>query len=707
MGMTIFTITATVVAILLSVTSTSIALADWRTRRRHARAAESGNALSAAAAGVATLPAVHGTRTKATSWRMPRRAKLLAVLALGLFVVTVAAAYFVGWRPGRVTEKDSMVVADFVNQTKDPLFNDSLKQALKVDLQQSPYLNILSDSRVVHTLGLMGRAAGEPLTANVAREVCLRSNSKAMISGSIANLGEQYVIGLNVTNCANGDALASEQARARGKENVLDALDSAVTRLRGRLGESLASVKSHGAPIALVTTSSLPALQAYSLGLRLESAQGSAAAIPHFEEAIRLDPNFAMAYVALGSMQADLGHEEAAAQNMRKAFELRNRVSERERPRVESSYYDTMLWNLDKAIPVYKEWIETYPRDPAPHSSLGIIYDIEGQYDVALQEAQQALALNPDEGGYYTNLANVQISLGELSDAESTLQKMRSHGLKVEQAAISEYQLAFLQGKRDPFSTLPEAGSADFETALLLQATTASYYGRRKTARELLARVSENDLSHGDKDGAAAAVALGAVFEALVEDDEQARKEALRALDLSSFKDVQVLGSFALALSGDGANAQAAFVGLRQKWAEDSVVNYYWYPAVQAATAMRRSDPQAALKILQSARYDFGQVTPPMFVGSACPPYLRGLVFLMLGQADAAANEFKTVLGRQSVTVNFPTGALAQLGLARALLASHDVAGAKAAYEKFFLLWKDADADIPLLQKARAEYAGI
>ena len=606
-----------------------------------------------------------------------------------------------------LTDKDTIVLGEFLNKTGDSVFDDTLKQGLSVQLEQSPFLDLVSERRVNETLKLMGRPAGDRLTPEVAREVCERTGSTTMVTGSIAGLGSQYVIGLKAVNCNTGDVLVEAQEQAAGKEAVLKALDAAAVSMRSKLGESLSSVQKYAAPLEEATTPSLEALKAYSLGVKTGNAKGSAPALPFFKRAVELDPNFAMAYRWMSSVYNNLGEAGRGAEYARKAYARREKVSERERFAIEALYYFEATGELEKEAQTCEQWQQIYPRDDVPYRWLGIISSGLGNWEKALEEHREALRLEPNRGGNYYNLGFAYTSLNRLDEAEAVFQQAEERKLEDETLLQSRYQLAFLKGNAAQMAQTVSAGMGKprFEDPLLaMQADTEGWYGKLKNARELTGRAMDSARHNDAKESAAAYQALAALREVEAGNREQARAEAHAALKLAPSLYVWEVAALALARAGDTAGAEKLTAELDRAFPLATKVHRYWLPAIWAGVAMERQDPSRAIELLKAAdTIEIGLPSGSLNVG-LCPVYLRGEAYLMLHDGNGAAAEFQKFIDHRGVVGNFPWGALARLGLARAYALQGDTAKARAAYQDFLTLWKDADPDIPILKQAKAEH---
>jgi serine/threonine protein kinase/predicted Zn-dependent protease len=626
-----------------------------------------------------------------------------------LAIIAVVAWHFVVVKKAQaLNATDTVVLADFTNATGDPVFDDTLKQALSIGLRQSPFLELLPDSKVAATLKLMTKPPDTKLAPELAQEVCQRAGSKAYIAGSIANLGKDYVIGLKTVNCQTGDLLAQEQVQTDGKEKVLDALGGAAAKLRSKLGESLSTVQKLDTPLAQATTPSLEALQAYSLGSRLAGNDDDAAAVPLFQQAIRRDPNFAMAYDLLGTSYFNLGETSLAAENTRKAYELRERVSEREKFSIESQYYDLATGDQEKARQTYQLWAQTYPRDSVPPYNLGAIYDGLGQYDKSLAEAREALRLDPAKVVIYANLVAAYLRLNRLEEARATAEEAQAKKLDSVYLRFYRYQLAFLQNDAAGMAQQVAwaAGKPGVEDVLLFfEADTAAYSGRLAKARELSRQAVASAERAEEKETAAGYEAEAALREAVFGNAVEARQRAAAALGLSTGRDVQYGAALALALAGDVARTQALADDLGKRSPEDTIVQFNYLPTLRAQLALDRNDVSKAIEALQTASpYELGNVGNDV---ALYPVYVRGTAYLAAHQGSEAAAEFQKILDHRGVVWNEPIGALAHLGLARAYALQGETTRARTAYQDFLTLWKDADPDIPILREAKSEFAKL
>ncbi len=639
--------------------------------------------------------------------------KVLVPAATILVALAIAGAFYLRSHSAAsvtsatpLTEKDTVVLADFTNSTGDPVFEDALKQALGVDLGQSPFLNILSDRRVEETLHLMGRPSNERITRDVARELCIRTGSKAIVLGSISNLGGQYVVGVDAVGCSSGDTLAKEQEEAASKQDVLKALDKAVTSLRAKLGESLATVQKFDVPVE-ATTPSLEALKAYSMGITTGRTKGDAEAIPFMKRAIELDPNFAMAYVGLAVEYSNLGRASLAADNARKAYDLRDRVSERERYRISAFYFQYVTGEVEKATEAYELWAKSYPRDMVPHVNLGVIYSALGQYDKAIAETEIQQRMEPSIVGY-GNLAGNYINVNRIKDARQTLQEAQQKNFDGLTIRGDLYSLAFLSGDMQEMERQVAWGAGrpgEEDQMLNGHADTQAYYGHLEKARDLSRRAADSAVRSDAKETGAQWIAFQALREAELGNLAVARQDVTRALALAPGRDVKVLAALALARAGEASQSRTMLEALQKSEPSNSYLKVYWFPVIEASIAMAQLAPDRAVVALEpSLPYELGGPPPGT---TMYPAYIRGLGFLAQRNGPAAAAEFQKFLDHSGVVQNFLLGSLAHLQLGRAYAISGDTAKAKTSYRDFLTLWKDADPDIPILKEAKAEYAKL
>ena len=570
----------------------------------------------------------------------PGKVRKIAISAALLLALAGTVIFFYSHRSPQLTEKDTIVVGDFANTTGDPVFDDTLKQALSVSLQQSPYLNVLSDAKVAATLRMMTQPPNTRLTPEVARELCQRADSKAYITGSIASIGSQYVVGLKAVNCVNGDVLAQQQAAATGKEKVLDVLGEAATKLRTQMGESLASVRRFDTPLPQETTPSLEALKAFSLGLRAENEKGPTAALPFFRRAIELDPTFASAIEGVGIMYSNLGQSDRANEHLTKAFNLRDRASEREKLHITAQYYQAVTGELDKAAETYREWEESYPRDDVAPINFGALYGTEGRYESAVEPTQRALRLNPDAVIGYDNLAQFSLALNRFDGARNAYDEAIARHLDDDTLHLVRYALALLESNAKVMSEQAAwfADRPEVENEMLaLEAETEAYAGHLNKARELTRKAVDSALRTDNKGGASIWELEGAFREEILgESDAQELATAAMNMALDD-PEVKEFGALVLAGSGDTKRAESVMQDLQKGFPFHTMVQSYWLPTIRAQIALANRQPQQAVGLLQAAlSVELGQ--PLSTQGPPClyPVYVRGAAYLAAGQATAS-----------------------------------------------------------------------
>jgi tetratricopeptide (TPR) repeat protein/predicted Ser/Thr protein kinase len=640
----------------------------------------------------------------------PARIAYFAVAAIAVALIG-GGLYYRSHRPKALTDKDTVVLADFANSTGDAVFDGTLRQGLAAQLEQSPFLSLVSDERIAQTLTLMNQPKQARLTPELARDVCQRTASAATIEGSISSLGSQYVLGLKAVNCRTGDLLSEEQVTANGKEQVLDALGTASTKLRARLGESLASVQKYDVPPDSATTSSLEALQAYTLGNRTTNVTNDyAAAIPLYQRAILLDPNFAMAYLRLGQAYQPLSELARCAENTRKAYELRGRASESERLAISSFYEMVVTGNLEAARTSYQAWAQSYPRDDEPPTNLWTIYALTGNYEKAHAAGLQAWKINSNSGNNSVNLAYSYQWINQLDQAKATAQDSRAHNVDSPWFPLLLYNVDFLQ--HDAAGMERQVGDATGKPGvgdqiLFLESETAAYNGEFAKSRELTRRAADSAERTNENETAAEYLGHSAVREALVGNMDAAKQDAKASVLRSDSRQGNAFSAIALALAGDSAQAARLSDDLRKNFPADTIVQYDDLPMIRAATALHSGDASRAVEALAEAEpYELGQ-TNYSFTFALYPVYLRGQAYLAAKQGVAAQVEFQNILDHYSVVGNQPIGALARLGLARSYTLQGDIPKARAAYSDFLSLWKNADPDVPLLKQAKVEFAKL
>jgi tetratricopeptide (TPR) repeat protein len=634
-------------------------------------------------------------------------------LASAAVLALLAAGYFYLHRTPRLTDKDTIVLADFINTTGDPVFDGTLRQGLAVQLEQSPLLSLIADERIQRTLRLMGQSADTPLTPRIAREICERTASAAVLEGSISPIGSQYVLGLRARNCRTGDILDEEQMQAARKEDVLSALSQIASKFRTRVGESLATVEKYSTPLVEATTPSLEAWKAYSTARQILSSTGDAAALPLFQRAIEIDPKFAMAYAYLGRMYGDLEDPALSRQSTTKAYELRDRSSDREKFYITAAYDLQVTGNLAKAQQTCEAWAHTYPREMEPNGFLGLIYNVSGKYEKAVEQAGRLTDLHPDFAPGYAFLSFGYQNLDRLVEAETTLRVAAQRKLEIPDFLVQAYDIAFL--KSDKAGMEREAALAQGKPGAEAwisdhEAFALAYSGRLQQAKSMSRRAVDLALQVGQRERAALYETPTALWEGFFGNWLDARQGARAGLELSKELYVEYGAAFALALAGDSGRSQTLANDLEKRFGEDTGTRFSYLPALRARLALNHGEPAKAIELLQIAvPYELGVPRSSIHgnFGALYPVYVRGEAYLALHQGAEAAAEFQKILDRRGIVVSDPIGALAHLQLGRACVMSGDKTNAKVAYQDFLTLWKDADPDIPILRQARAEYARL
>ncbi|HXX17595.1 MAG TPA: protein kinase [Candidatus Eremiobacteraceae bacterium] len=652
--------------------------------------------------------------------RSPWKIGIPAVVAF-LAALMAGGLYYRSHRAKPLTDKDTVVLADFANSTGDPVFDDTLKTALSVALNQSPFLNVLSDYKVADTLQQMTRPPGTKLTPELARELCQRAGSRAYIAGSIGSLGSEYVLGLKAVNCQNGDTLAQRQVTAPTKEKVLDLLGDSVSKLRSELGESLATVQRFDVPLEQATTSSLEALKAYTQGQKADREQGPSAALRYNQHAIQLDPNFAMGYLAVGGDYFSLSQTGRASEYLRKAFELRDHASEREKLALTATYYLNVTGELEKAAQVFQEEIQSYPKTSSAYLNLGVVYAEQGQYEKSRELTLQALQLNSENVAPYDNLGECYLALQRFDDARQTIRQAQAKRLDDYITRLALYTLGFLSS--DSAATSEQLkwfeGKPEENYGLALASDTEAYVGRLAKARNLVNRAVDSAIRADSKETGAVWQENHAIYEAAYGNTAAAHREADNGLKLAPTSlGVETEAALAFAMAGENARAESLAKDLNSRYPLDTQMQSLWLPAIQAERALNSRKPDAALNaLLAASSNELGQITFISNFSCLYDVYLRGEAYLAAGQGSAAAAEFQKILDHSGIVWNCWTGALAHLGVARANVlqartsrgADADAARVRAfaAYNDFLTLWKDADPDIPILKQAKAEYAKL
>jgi eukaryotic-like serine/threonine-protein kinase len=655
-----------------------------------------------------------GSESALTGRDEPRaKARARWAIVAAAAVALAAAGYIFYPRQAHLTDKDTIVLGDFANTTGDPVFDDTLRRGLAVQLEQSPFLSLISDDRIRRTLPLMNQAADVPLTPDIARDVCVRTASAAVLEGSIATLGSQYVLGLRATSCTTGDILADEQAQAARKEDVLSTLSQIAVRFRTRVGESLVTIEKHSTPLAEATTSSLDALKAFSAAWKALMSTGRVRAALLFQRATVIDPDFALAHAFVGFGHSVMGESALARPSALRAYQLRDRASDLERFFIDTLYDRDYTGNLEREQRTLESWAESYPRDARPHALISLALSSTGQYELAIAEADKAIALDPDLIPGYSNKLFSQLCLNRLDDALLTVSRAAERKLETPDLLLIPYVVAFLQGTGDELERSAAAAKkspAAEDTISQLEALALARAGRLQDARRLSVVPVEIAQRSNRRERAGLFEAGHAVWEAFYGNAAAARQGASKALALGRGRDVDYAAAFALALSGDLRQSRALAEDLAREFPEDTFVQGMYLPTLRALFALATPDPAAAIQALQIAsRYDLalGGAGFIGHFGGLYPIYVRGLAYLAARQPAEAAAEFQRIVDHRSIVLVDPMDAMARLQLGRALAVSGDTVKAKRAYDDLLTLWKNADPDIPVLKEARAEYARL
>ena len=638
-------------------------------------------------------------------------------ISLAVILLLAGAAgtlQFFSHRKTVLNGKDTVVLAAFANSTGDPIFDGTLRQGMAVQLEQSPFLSLISDQRIQHTLRLMGQSTDARLTPELAREICERTGSTAVLDGSIGGLGNQYVLGLRATNCRTGDILGEEQVQAARKEDVLNALSEMASKFRTRVGESLSTVEKHSTPLAEATTPSLEALKAYSAGREAHLLGRGAATLLFFKRAIEIDPKFAMAYADLGHVYGEFGESDLAAENTSHAYGLRDRASEQERFFITASYDLRVTGNMDDLQRTCEAWMQTYPREMGTHAFLaGHVYQASGEYEMAVQEALKAIELDPDFAIAHDTLAFSYENLDRLKAAAETVQRASERNLYIPDFFERRYNLAFLRGDQGAMEreVALSRGKSVAEDLIADQESLAlAYVGHVDLATSESQRAANLARQAAHPQRAALYEAGAALRQAFFGNAAAATQNAMAAIGTSKDREVEYGTAFALALSGKSSQAAALERDLENRFPEDTSVQFSYLPALRARLALNRGEPAKAIELLQVAiPNEMGQPYSRYhgFFGALYPVYVRGEAYLAAGQGREAAAEFEKILDHRGIVVSDPVGALAHLQLARAFALSGNTIKAKAAYQDFLTLWNDADPNIPILKQAKAEYAKL
>jgi eukaryotic-like serine/threonine-protein kinase len=655
-------------------------------------------------------PPIEGNRV-----RMSAAAAIAAAVVVSIVVALLATGHLFFRQSPKLTDKDTIVLADFTNKTGDPVFDDTLRQGLEVQLEQSPFLSLVSAERIQKALSLMGRPADTRLTPQLAREVCQRTGGAAVLEGSIAPIGNQFVLGLRATNCGTGDVLDEEQEQAQGKEGVLNALSRMASKFRRRAGEALATINKHSTPLEEATTPSLEALKAYSMATKVNLTSESAAALPFYQRAVEIDPEFAIAFAYLGLSYSNLGESVRSLESTKKAYQLRDRASDLERFFIDFTYHRQVTGNLEKALQTLELWAETYPRDPIAHGLIGGFSTAgTARYEKMIEESKIAIGLNPDLVYPWSSLAGGYFCLDRFAEARTTLEQAAGRKVEAPQFSIFRYKLAFIRGDQaemDRQVALAKGKRGAEDPMSHSEALVLARAGQLQAARRLSRRAVDLTRQSGRSEAAATYEAGAAVWEAFYGNVPEARRSAMAALDLSKGRDVQYAVAFALALTEDFARSQTLADDLDKRFPDDTSVQYNYLPALRAMFALKQGETRKAVQLLQSAApYELAQPGISFFVGffgALYPAYVRGVAYLATHESTEAAAEFQKILDHPGIVFADPAGAMARLQIARAWALAGNNIKAKAAYQDFLTLWKDADADVPLLKQAKAEFARL
>jgi tetratricopeptide (TPR) repeat protein len=668
-------------------------------------AASSGS--SSTSAKVQAAPASGEAQTSSAAPAPSSAPKRWPWVAAAVVVAALVAGgiFFYSHRARALTAKDSILLSDFVNTTGDAVFDGTLRQALAVQLEQSPYLNIFPQERVRDTLRYMGHSPDERVTPALARQVCQREGVKAVLNGSISAVGTQYVVGVEAVNCLTGDNLAREQIPVDKKEQVLGAVGKMASNLRSKLGESLASLQKFDAPVEEATTSSLEALKSFSLGEAERDKGSEYTAIPFYKRAIELDPNFAMAYAKMGQGYGNLGENALAIENTKQAFERRDRCSELEKLYIEAHYYSIVTGEIDKDLEALELWRRTYPRDDIPPTNLAVGYEAIGKFEQALPEAQEVMRLAPDSSFSYNALSVAYLGLNRLAESKAIREEEVRKQIASAVAHVDLYMLAFLDGDAAGMQHQVEWAKGTQGEYVIVRAVAdaAASSGKMAVARASYQRAVDLARQGKLEEIAARILAREAAFEAEMGNSKAARDDATTALSFSRGPDALAFAATALSLTGEAREAEAIAQELVREHPTDTLINAVDVPVIRAAIAMNGGNPGKAIELLQTATpYEFGTTTV------VTSNYARGLAYLKLHQGKEAGNEFQKILDHPGVCIlSLPTCRLARLQLGRARAEAGDAGGARTAYQDFFALWKDADPDIPILKEAKAEYAKL
>ena len=635
-------------------------------------------------------------------------------LAVGVVILLVVGLgmwwRFLAHRRTVLGARDTVVLADFANSTGDPVFDETLREGLAIELEQSPFLSLISDQRIRHMLPLMGHPADARITPEIARGVCERTGSAAVLEGSIASLGSQYVLELRAKSCRSGDVFDQEQVQVAKKEDVLNALGQISKRFRERLGESLTTIQEHNSPLAEATTPSLEALEAFSMGWKLHMTSGAGAGMPFLLRAVEIDPNFALAYSTLGRAYADVEEGDLSVASSTRAWQMRDHASDREKFVIDANYAVLATGNLEAARQTLEAWSQMYPRDSLPHAMLsGYPNKATGRFEEAIAEGRKAIELDPDFAIAYFNIAVNNVYLNRLDEAENVLRRAAGRGLEIDEFLMLDYDIAFLRGDRTGMERVAAGARqrSGGETWISnKEAFALAYSGHLQQARVMSQRAVDHARQEALPEKGGAWEAAASIREALFGNAADAKTRALAAFALSKDREVEYCAAYAMAASGETSQAQKMAEDIARRFPENTVVRFSYLPVLRAQLALNHGDAAKAIEELQVATpYEVGAARD--FCGALHPLYVRGEAYLAAAKGELAATEFQKILDHRGVVGSEPVGALAQLGLGRAWALAGEKGKARSAYEDFFSLWKGADPEIPVLKRARAEYMNL
>ena len=655
-----------------------------------------------------------GASVKAATKSTGIRRAMMSFVAILIVILAVGGWLFFSRKAPALTDKDAIVLADFTNSTGDPVFDGTLRRGLAVQLEQSPFLSLVPEDRVQQALRMMSQPPDAHLTSQLAREVCQRTAGAAVLEGSIAALGDQYVLGLRAENCRTGKVLDDELVQAARKEDVLKALSQMARNFRTRVGESLATIQQHDVPLEEATTSSLQALQAYSMGWHRNASAGAEAGLPFFKRAVEIDPKFAMGYAALGLYYGTTGESDLAAENIRKAYELRNRVSDKEKFFITAYYDGRATGNQEKAQQTCDQWAQVYPREWTPHTFLsGFIYPVLGRYEKAAEEGRKAIELAPDTYTGYFLLGYNFVYLDRRAEAEDVLRIASDRKMEAPFLSLLRFDLDFLKDdspgmQQEVAAAQDKPGAEDWISDR--QAFALAYTGHLREARRWSQRASDLARQAGHRERAALFGTRAALWEAFFGNAPLAERKAKDALELAKNREVKYGAALVLAMSGGVSQAQSLANDLERDFPEDTSVRFNYLPAVYATLALERGDPSRAIELLQVAiPYELSSPRSATFAyfGALYPVYVRGQAYLAAHQGAEAAREFQKIVDHRGIVIGDAFGVLAHLGMARAYAMQGDTAKARKNYQDFLTLWKDADPEIPILKKVKVESAKL